>query len=106
MLIDDTIYVVVQTAKDFLTWRQLEKEFIVPFELGGLDDCTYILPVSRIVNPLYVFEDHGQSTETSHPSFFATLPARYWAFYLDYKINPHLIPGHGGSSQKCEENTE
>ena len=106
ILIDDNMYVVVQTAKDFLTWRQLETEFVVPFELGSLDDCTYILPVSRIANPLYVFEDHGQSTETSQPTFFATLPARYWAFYLDYKINPGLIPGQCGLSQKCEEYTD
>lgn len=105
-LIDDTMYVIVRTHEDFLTWKQLEKGFVLPIRLGNLDACTYILPVSRIVNPLYVFEDHGQSAEATNPSFFAALPARYWAFYLDYKLNPQLIPGHGGLSQKCEEYTE
>lgn len=101
--IDETMYVVVRTHKDFLSWRELEKQFVVPIQLGNLDDCTYILPVSRIVNPLYVFEDHGQPENTSNTSFFATLPARYSAFHLDYKLNPQLIPGEGGLSQKCEE---
>ena len=99
-LIDETMYVVVRTHRNFLTWKELEKKFVVPIELGTLDECTYILPVSRIVNPLYVFEDHGQS-DTTGPCFFATLPARYSAFYLDYKLNPQLITGEGGLSQKC-----
>lgn len=94
------MYVVVRTHRNFLTWKELEKKFVVPIELGTLDECTYILPVSRIVNPLYVFEDHGQS-DTTGPCFFATLPARYSAFYLDYKLNPQLITGEGGLSQKC-----
>ena len=69
---DNTMYVVVRTHRNFLNWEQLEKEFILPIQLGGLDECTYIFPVSRIVNPLYVFKDHGQST--TDVSFFASIP--------------------------------
>ena len=101
---DDTMYVIVRTHKKFLTWKELEKQFVVPIELGPLDGkhgCTYILPVSRIVNPLFVFEDHGQ--QDTPTSFFATLPARYHAFYIDHWINPNLITGAGGLSQRCDE---
>ena len=100
-LMDDTTYVVVRTPQKFLDWTNLEKEFIVPIQLGDLDSCTFILPVSRIVNPLYVFEDHGQPLKGS--SFFASIPARYWAFYLDYKLKPDSAPGSCGFSQKVEE---
>ena len=102
-IVDETMYVIVRSHKNFLSWKEIEKKFVVPVQLGNLDTCTYILPVSRIVNPLYVFEDHGQQNGTPNPSFFATLPARYSSFYLDYKLNPQLIPGEGGLSQKCEE---
>lgn len=103
-VIDDTMYVIVRTHKDFLTWKELEKGFVLPIHLGNLDSCTYMLPVSRIKNPLYVFEDHGQN-ETANPAFFATLPARYWGFYIDHKLNSQLITGAGGLSQKCEDHT-
>ena len=99
-IIDQTMYVVVRTSENYLTWRDIEKQFIAPFKLGDLDMCTYILPASRIVTPLYVFEDHGQLT-TPNPSFFAALPKRYSPFYLDYILN-EPIPGFGGLSQKCE----
>ena len=103
-LTDDTTYVVVRTSTDFLHWRDLEKEFIVPIRLGGLDECTYILPVSRIVNPLYVFEDYGQPEDLPNPSFFVALPARYSAFYLDHILDQNLYAGTvaSGLSQKCD----
>ena len=97
-LMDETMYVIVRTPQDFIHWNELEKEFIVPIQLGDLDSCTFILPVSRIVNPLYVFEDHGQSPKDG-VSFFASIPARYWAFYLDYKLNTDSSPGPCGYSQ-------
>lgn len=103
-LMDRTMYVVVRTPQTFLDWASLEKEFIVPIQLGDLDSCTFILPVSRIVNPLYVFKDHGQPT--TGVSFFASIPARYWAFYLDYKLKPDSIPGPCGFSQKSGEYLE
>lgn len=102
-IIDENMYVIVRTHKKFLSWKQLEKQFVVPIELGELDGYTYIFPVERIINPLYVFEDLGQPINTSNPKFFATLPARYSAFFLDHKLNPQLIPGEGGLSQKCDE---
>ena len=106
MLVDDTMYVVVQTSKDYLHWKTLEREFIVSFELGGLDDCTFIFPVSRIVNPLYVFPDLGQDTSKREPTYFASLPSRYWAYYIDYKVDEYLLPSYGGLSQKVDDSTE
>ncbi len=104
-LVDPTMYVVVRTSKDFLHWVDIEKQFIAPFQLGELDKCTYILPASRIVNPLYVFEDHGQPGNTPNPSFFAALPKRYTPFYLDHILN-EPSPGYGGLSQKREMGAE
>ena len=106
-LMDKTMYVVVRTHTQFLGWDTLEKSFIHPIQLGDLDKCTYIFPVSRIVNPLYVFKDHGKPPNLEEVSFFASLPARYWAFYIDYMINPNSSnTGPRGFSQKGEEYTD
>jgi hypothetical protein len=99
--LDDTMYVVVHTNKDFMTWEKLEREFIVPVNLGDINNCTYIFPIDRIVTPLYVFSNHGEVT--TNASFFASIPARYWAFHLDYVLNDFTIPGNGGFSQKIVE---
>ncbi len=101
--IDETMYVVVHTNKDYMTWEEMEREFIVAVQLGDINNCTYIFPINRIVSPLYVFRNHGEVT--SNTSFFASIPARYWAFHLDYKLNDFTIPGNGGFSQKIEDET-
>ena len=96
---DSTMYVVVRTHKDYMTWNDLEKAFVLPIELGELDSCTYILPVERIMNPLYVFENVGHSDKTK---LFVTLPQRYWALFLEYSLtldDAPLIPGPSGLSQ-------
>ncbi|KAL7455029.1 hypothetical protein ACHAWC_007128 [Mediolabrus comicus] len=90
---DSTMYVVVRTHKEYMTWNELEKAFVLPIELGELDACTYILPVERIMNPLYVFENVGHSDKTK---LFVTLPQRYWALFLEYSLtldDAPLIPG-------------
>ena len=80
-LTDDNVYVVVRTHKDFLSWRKLEEEFICPIDLDDVDKYTYIFPIDRIVHPLYVFKNHGHTNDNA---FFACLPGRYWAFYIDH----------------------
>jgi hypothetical protein len=83
-LTDDNVYVVVRTHKDFLSWRKLEEDFICAIDLDDVDKLTYIFPVDRIVHPLYVFKNHGHTNDNA---FFASLPGRYWAFYLDHCMN-------------------
>lgn len=104
---DDTMYVVVRTPENFLTWNMLEREFVLPIQLGGLEEYTYIFPVSRIVNPLYVFKDHGSTSATEDDvSFFASLPSRYWPFYIDHLLHPNEGQGARGFSQKSDEYTD
>ena len=97
--IDDTLYVIVHTNKDEVSWRTIEKEFICPLELGDIDKTTFIFPANRIVNPLFAFPNRGSHEKEKGKSFFVSLPARYWPFYIDHIIDGGNCPGNGGFSQ-------
>ena len=77
---DPTLYVVVHAASRYVTWKQLEKDFVVDFKLGDINNTVYILPIERIVDPAFVFHKlGGQMNE-----FFCVLPKRFWEFHLQY----------------------
>lgn len=77
---DPTLYVVVHAAQRYVTWRQLESEFVIDFKLGDINDTVYILPIERVIDPAFVYHKlGGQMNE-----FFCVLPKRYWEFHLQY----------------------
>jgi hypothetical protein len=48
MAVDNNLYVVVDTASDYVLSEQLEKEFVSSFILGDVMNCVYIVKVEAI----------------------------------------------------------
>ncbi len=58
-MIDDTMYAAVHTATSYVSWKDLERSFVMPFTLGHPKECVYVISVENITDPLYVFKDYG-----------------------------------------------
>ena len=76
---DEHDYVVIHAASSYLTWDRLMDEFVVPFHLGDVKTCLYIVKVEAIEAPLFVFKNYGGNEK----KLFCTLPQRKWAQYFD-----------------------
>ena len=50
---DDNIYVVVHAASEYLTWTDIENEFICEFNLGSIEKCVYIIKADALLSPLH-----------------------------------------------------
>ncbi len=85
MAVDNNLYVVVQTASDYVSSEQLEKEIVLLFILGDVMNCVYIVKVEAIRGPLFVFKNYGSSRENAN-KVFCTLPQRRWGQYFSNKI--------------------
>ena len=81
-MIDDTMYAVVHTATSYVSWKDLERSFVMPFTLGHPKECVYVISVENITDPLYVFKDFGNDGL----NFFCTLPYKRWGAYFKNKI--------------------
>ena len=82
---DTNVYAVVHTASKYFSWSDIERDFVVPFELGDMKKCLSIINVHNIIDPLYVFEDMG-GTGRNAGRYFLTLPRRKWSQYYRSKI--------------------
>ena len=85
MAVDNNLYVVVHTASDYVSSEQLEKEFVLSFNLGDVMNFVYIVKVEAIYGPLLVFKNYGSSGENA-TKLFCTLPQRKWGQYFRNKI--------------------
>ena len=81
-MIDDTMYAVVHTATSYVSWKDLERSFVMPFTLGHPKEFVYVVSVENITDPLYVFKDFGNDGL----NFFCTLPYKRWGAYFKNKI--------------------
>jgi len=54
--IDNNVYVVVQTASDYVSMDQLQSDFITLFKLGNITECVYIVNIDAILGPLFVLK--------------------------------------------------
>lgn len=79
---DNNIYAVIHTFTNYLTWRQLEKNFVMGFELGELDKCVYIVKIESILDPLFVLQDEGNHSS----NYIVSLPYRKWGRYFSQRI--------------------
>jgi hypothetical protein len=77
MAIDNNLYVVVNTASDYVSSEQLEKKFVLLFILGDVMNCVYIVKVEAIHGPLFVFKNYGSSGENAN-KLFCALSQRRW----------------------------
>ncbi len=48
MSVDNSLYVVVRTAADFIPYEQLQHEFVSTFVLGDVMTCLYIVKIDSI----------------------------------------------------------
>ncbi len=52
--VDEHNYVIIHAASSYFTWDRLMDEFVVPFHLGDVKTCLYIVKVEAILGPLFV----------------------------------------------------
>ena len=81
--IDQHNYVVIHAASTYVTWEKLMDDFVVPFHLGDVKTCLYIVKVEAIEGPLFVFQNYGGDGK----KLFCTLPQRKWAKYFDRRLS-------------------
>ena len=81
---DNTTYAVVHSAaKPYLTWDRIQKEFVVPFQMGDVKDHLYIVDVKTITDALFVFKDYGGDESKKR---FCVLPYRHWGKYFSDRV--------------------
>jgi len=79
----NALYAIVHTAREYLSWQEIEKCFVSPFILGDMKSCVYIVNTNNISDPLFVCPNYGQ--DGSH--FLCCLPYRRWGSYFRYQLN-------------------
>jgi hypothetical protein len=83
--IDPCVMVVVQSSPETspMSMDRMSGDFVSKFSMPeDLDDCTYVVPIDTIVNPLCVFKNYGGPNR----DYFCTLPQRKWGRYFGEKI--------------------
>lgn len=81
---DNTMYAVVHSAtKPYIDWDELQREFVVPFHLGDVNDHLYIVDVNAITDAMFVFKDYGGTDSNKR---FCVLPYRLWGQYFSDRI--------------------
>ncbi len=56
MSINNSLYVVVHTASDYIPYEQLQHEFVSTFVLGDVMTCLYIVKIQSIRGLLNMFK--------------------------------------------------
>jgi hypothetical protein len=85
MSIDNSLYVVVHTASDYIPYEQLQHEFVSTFVLGDVMTCLYIVKIESIRGPLNVFQNYGADGEDVN-KLFCILPRSEWGQYFTSRI--------------------
>jgi hypothetical protein len=80
--VDEHDYVIIHAASSYLSWDRLMDEFVVPFHLGDVKPCLYIVKIEAILGPFFVFQNYGGDGK----KLFCTLPQRKWAQYFDRRL--------------------
>jgi hypothetical protein len=79
---DETVYAIIHTASNYLSWEKMDSEFICAFSLGDPSTCVYIVDVCTITDPLFVCRNYGKSGE----HFLCSLPYRQWGNYFQDRL--------------------
>ena len=85
MSIDNSLYVVVRTASDYIPYEQLQHEFVSTFVLGDVMTCLYVVKIDSIRCPLNVFQNYGADGDDVN-KLFCTLPRSEWGQYFTSRI--------------------
>ncbi len=54
-MLDDAMYAVIHTATSYVSWKELEKSFVMPFTVGHPKECVYVVSVENITDPFLFF---------------------------------------------------
>ena len=79
---DTKLYAVIHTASNYLSWDEMDANFISEFTLGHIKTCVYIVDVATISDPLFVFRNCGK--DSLH--HLCSLPYRRWGNYFRKKF--------------------
>jgi len=79
---DNRLYVIIHAANEYISWDDMESEFVFSFTLGKINNCVYIIDVDTISDPLFVFRNYGK--DGLH--HLCALPYRRWGKYFQKKI--------------------
>ena len=79
---DTKLYAVIHTASNYLSWDEMNENFISEFTLGNIKTCVYIVDVATISDPLFVFRNYGK--DSFH--HLCSLPYRRWGIYFRNKL--------------------
>jgi hypothetical protein len=79
---DDTVYAVIHTASNYLSWEEIANKFICGFSLGDPSTCVYIVDVCSITDPLFVCRNYGKSGQ----HYLCSLPYRQWGKYFEHRL--------------------
>ena len=82
---DNSLYVVVHTASDYIPYDQLQHEFVSTFVLGDVMTCLYVVKIDSIRCPLNVFQNYGADGDDVN-KLFCTLPKSEWGQYFTSRI--------------------
>ena len=85
MSTDNSLYVVVHTASDYIPYEQLQHEFVSTFVLGDVMTCLYVVKIDSIRCPLNVFQNYGADGDDVN-KLFCTLPKSEWGQYFTSRI--------------------
>ncbi len=86
MSINNSFYVIVHSASDYIPYEQLQHKCVSTFVLGEVMTCFYIVTIESICEPLNVFKDYGAHGEDVN-TLFCTLPRREWGQYFSSRIS-------------------
>ena len=76
------LYVVAHLSTEEVSLQQMEKKLIQKITTSNNHSNFVVLPLSRIVAPLGVFDNYGGGDN----EYFAALPYRYWSDYFNRRI--------------------
>ena len=76
------LFVVAHLSTEEVSLQELEKKFIQKFTTSNNYGNFVVLPLSRIVAPLGVFENYGGKDN----EYFAALLCQYWSEYFNRRI--------------------
>jgi hypothetical protein len=80
--VESSIYCIIHSAKQYLSWELLQRNFIVPFTLGDPKKCVYIVDIQNICKPLFVFRNYGSACK----QYFCALSFCQWGKYFKHKL--------------------
>ena len=83
---DNHTYAVVHAASDYVSLDDLQNKFVIPFQLGDVLNCLYIVKTEAIRCPLFVFNNYGAEGDDRLKKI-CTIPQRKWGRFFSNELS-------------------